>query len=123
VNRHAATTPEGPAALPSDAVPAWPLAVASLPVAFAVAKGTGVRPLGGLVLVVLAAAAVLVSRAGMTRAATWVAVLLACFVASHLLADPLGTWGAVALVTAVTGVAGVVLLDRQGWAPPAVEGG
>jgi hypothetical protein len=104
-------------------VPAWPFAVASLPVAFAVAQSTGVRPLGGLVLALLAAGAVVVARAGTGRAATWLAVLLACFVASHLLADALGTWGAVALVTVVTGAAGVVLLDRQGWPRPAVEGG
>src|SRR5215213_8333684 len=68
------------------------LAFAALPVAFAVADATGVRPLGGAVLVVLAGGAVLVARAPVWRAAAWVAVLLTCFVGSHVLADPLGTW-------------------------------
>jgi MFS superfamily sulfate permease-like transporter len=104
-------------------VPAWPFAVASLPVAFAVAQATGVRPLGGIVLVVLAAMAVLAGRRDRVRSAAWVAVLLVCFVASHLLADPLGTWGAVALVTAVTGAAGFLLLDRQAPRAAAVHQG
>src|SRR4051812_1556819 len=102
-------------------MPAWPYAVAALPVAFAVAQGTGVRPLGGLVLVGLAAAAVRTSGADRRRAGTWLGVLGVCFVASHLLADPLGTWGAVALVTAVTGTAGVVLLDRPARLRPAMR--
>jgi hypothetical protein len=104
-------------------MPAWPFAVAALPVGFAVAQGTGIRPLGGLVLALLAAAAVLAPGTSWRRSATWVVILLACFVASHALADPLGTWGAVAIVTAVTGVAGLVLLDRQGSAAPVVDRG
>jgi hypothetical protein len=102
-------------------MPAWPFAVAALPVAFAVAQGTGVRPLGGIVLVLLAAAALLAPGVERRRGAAWLAVLFVCFVASHLLADPLGTWGAVGLVTAITGVAGLVLLDRQGSGAPAVD--
>ena len=82
------------------------------------------RPLGGLVLVVLAAAAVLAGARDRGRSAVWVAVLLVCFAASHVLADPLGTWGAVALVTAVAGVTGFVLLDRrQAPRPAAVHQG
>jgi hypothetical protein len=102
-------------------MPAWPFALTSLPLAFAVAQGTGVRPLGGLVLVLLAAAAVLTPGVERRRAALWVAILLVCFAASHVLADPLGTWGAVALVTVVTGFAGVLLLDHQGSLRPAVD--
>jgi hypothetical protein len=102
-------------------VPAWPFAVSALPVGFAVAQATGVRPLGGVVLAALAVAAVLGEPR--RRAAAWLAVLLVCFVASHLLADPLGTWGAVALVTAITGAAGLVLLDRPARARPAVQRG
>ena len=93
------------------AMPTWPIAAGSLVAGFAVAQATGVRPLGGLVLIALAAAAVLGEP--VRRAAAWVAVLLVCFAASHLLADPLGTWGAVALVTAITGAAGLLLLDRS----------
>jgi hypothetical protein len=102
-------------------MPGWPFAVAALPVAFAVAQATGVRPLGGLVLVLLAIAAVLTPGVHRLRAAAWVAVLLVCFVASHVLADPLGTWGAVGLVTMITGGAGLVLLDRQGSRTPVVD--
>jgi hypothetical protein len=104
-------------------VPAWPLAVASLPVAFAVADASGVRPLGGLVLVVLAGAAVLAGHRHPGRSAGWLALLLACFAASHALADTAGTWGAVAIVTVVAGVAGVALLDRQGPSTAAVHQG
>lgn len=102
-------------------MPAWPFALAALPVAFAVAQATGVRPLGGAVLALLAAAAVLAPGVARRRGAVWVVVLLACFVASHLLAGPLGTWGAVAAVTAVTGAAGAALLDRRDAGRPAVR--
>lgn len=103
------------------AMPSWPFAVAALPTAFAVAQATGVRPIGGIVLVLLAAAALLGPAVSRRRGAIWLAVLLVCFVASHLLADPLGAWGAVALVTAITGAAGLLLLDRQGSRAPAVH--
>ena len=102
-------------------MPAWPFAVAALPVAFAVAQGTGIRPLGGIVLLLLAAGAVLAPGVERRRAILWLFVLLVCFVASHVLADPLGTWGAVALVTAITGAAGLVLLRDQGSRRPAVH--
>ena len=104
-------------------MPAWPFAVASLPVAFAVADASGVRPLGGIVLAALAGAAVLAGRRDRRRSAAWLAVLLACFAASHVLAGVAGTWGAVAAVTAVAGAAGAVLLDRQGPRPAAVHQG
>jgi hypothetical protein len=86
-------------------------AIACLPAGFAVADVTGARPLGGIVLAALAAAAVLLSRAPRRRALAWAAIVLACFVASHVLADPLGTWGAVATVTVIAGAAAAVLLE------------
>jgi hypothetical protein len=95
------------------AVPAWPFSLACLPVGFAVAELTGIRPIGGLAMAVLAVLALRSSAAPPPRAVAWVAIAFACFVASHLLADRLGTWGAVALVAAVTGAAGVLLLDRR----------
>jgi hypothetical protein len=85
-------------------------AAACLPAGFGIAVATGVRPLGGIVLVALAALAGRNSGRPLRRQARWYAVVLVCFVASHLLADPLGEWGAVALVTAVATGAYVSLL-------------
>jgi hypothetical protein len=93
-------------------VPAWPLALACLPVGFAVAELTGSRPVGGLALVVGGLATVAVARAPLGRKVAWGVVALGCFVVSHVLADSLGAWGSVAVVAAVTGAAGWALLDR-----------
>ena len=76
------------------------LAGGSLAAGFAVAEVTGVRALGGLVL--LAAVAVCAlgwRRSGVVVATGLVALYLVLFVASHLLAGPLGAWPAVALVS------------------------
>jgi hypothetical protein len=97
------------------------LAVAALPAGFAVADVTGVRPLGGLVLAALAIAAVVQARAGTARSAAWLGLLLVLFVLSHVLADGLGAWGAVAVVTACAGAGALVLLDGQGSGRPAVH--
>jgi hypothetical protein len=102
-------------------VPALLLAVASLPAGFAVADATGVRPLGGLVLAALAVAAVVRARAGAGRSIAWLALLAVLFGLSHALADGLGAWGAVAVVTACAGAGAFVLLDRQGSRRPAVH--
>jgi hypothetical protein len=87
-------------------------ATACLPVGFGVAAATGVRPLGGIVLVGLAAAAGRWSGRDLRRQAGWYGVVLACFVASHLLADVTGAWGAVAIVTAVATGAYLAILQR-----------
>jgi hypothetical protein len=100
-------------------VPAWPFASAALPAGFAVAQATGVRPLGGLALALLAAAAVLTPGVRRRPAAAWIGVLLVCFVVSHALAAVVGAWPAVALVTVVCGAAGLVLLDRRAGLTPA----
>jgi hypothetical protein len=88
-------------------------AVACLPVGFGVAAATDVRPLGGIVLVVLAALAGRWSGAGRGPQAAWYLVVLACFVASHLLADVTGAWGAVAIVAAVATAAYSAILARR----------
>lgn len=85
-------------------------AAACLPAGFAVADVTGVRPLGGLVLLALALVAGVLSGARLPRQAAWYAVVLVCFVLSHVLADGLGTWGAIAVVTAVATAAYAALL-------------
>lgn len=85
-------------------------AAACLPAGFGVALATGVRPLGGVVLLALALLAGRWSGSGFGRQAAWYAVVLACFVASHLLADTTGRWGAIAIVTVVATAAYLALL-------------
>ena len=96
------------------AMPTAPVAALSLVAGFAVAQATGVRPLGGVVLAVaLGWCAVRWRRsAGAGRAVALVALYLAAFAASHVLAGLLGTWGAVLLVAAVVGAAAWLAGDR-----------
>ncbi len=95
-------------------MPTAPVAAASLVLGFAVAQATGVRPLGGLVLLAAVAWCALRWRrtAGLAVAALLVAIYAGAFAASHALADVLGTWGAVLTVAAVTGLAAHLLADR-----------
>lgn len=97
-------------------MPTWPIAGGSLVLGFAVADVTDVRALGGIVLV--AAGAWLGHewrrRAGLGRAIALAALYLAAFVASHVIADALGTWGAVITVAAVVAAASWVVADRSG---------
>jgi hypothetical protein len=88
-------------------MPTWPVASASLVLGFAVAQATGVRPLGGAILAVAIGWCALRWRreAGAGRAAALVALYAAAFVASHLLADVIGSWPAVFAVAALVGVA------------------
>jgi hypothetical protein len=78
-----------------------------------VAVATGVRPLGGIVLLALAVLAARWSGVDLRRQVSWYGVVFGCFVASHLLADPVGAWGAVAIVTAVATGAYVALAGRS----------
>ena len=96
------------------AMPTWPVAGTSLVAGFAVADLTGVRPLGGLVLV---AAAVWLgvrwrARAGAARAAGLLGLYAAAFAASHVVADVLGAWGAVASAAVLVAGASWLLADR-----------
>jgi hypothetical protein len=94
--------------------PTWPIAALALVAGFAVADVTGVRALGGLVL--LAAAAWCFVRwraqAGTGRAVALVAFSGAAFVVSHVIADTLGSWGAVLTVAAAVAAASWLLADR-----------
>jgi hypothetical protein len=93
-------------------MPAWPFALAVLPAGFAVAELTGVRALGGAVLVAGGLATLWAARAAAPRRqAAWAGLTFAGFVVSHLLADALGSWPAVMGVAALAGAAGWVLLD------------
>jgi len=91
----------------------WPVASGSLVLGFGVAQATGVRPLGGVVLAAGAGWCALRWRrsVGSGRTAALVALYIACFVASHLIADAVGTWGAVFLVAAVVGGAVLLIAD------------
>jgi hypothetical protein len=92
-------------------------AAACLPAGFGVAAATGIRPLGGIVLLVLALLAARWSAGQPRSRIAWLGVVLACFIASHLLADAMGAWGAVAIVAAVATGAYVSILRRPSRLP------
>ncbi len=97
-----------------DTVPTWPVAAGSLVLGFGVAQATGIRPLGGLVLIAGAGWCALRwrERAGPAVTAGLLVLYVAAFVASHLIADRVGTWGSVALVAGLVGLAAWALADR-----------
>ncbi|GIG35038.1 hypothetical protein [Cellulomonas pakistanensis] len=112
-----ATTPSRPVRPrgPLAVVPTAVLAAATLVAAFAVAQGTGVRALGGVVLVLGVAwcAWRSWSVAGAARVVAVVALGAACFVGSHVLAETLGAWATVVLAAAVLGAGAWLLVDRR----------
>ncbi len=91
----------------------WPVASGSLVLGFAVAQATGVRPLGAIVLALGAGWCALRWRrsVGTPRTVALVGLYLALFVASHVIADTAGTWGAVALAAALMGIATLFVAD------------
>lgn len=91
----------------------WPIASGSLLLGFAVAQATGVRPLGGVVLVAGCGWCALrwLRVAGAARTAALVLVYAGAFVGSHVVADALGAWPSVLLAAAVTGLAAYALAD------------
>jgi len=95
--------------------PVWPAAAAALPIGFAIAQASGVRPVGGAVMVVLLGACAWRARgrAGVTAQLTVAGVAVASFIASHVLADALTVTGAVGAAGAAVGAAAFVLLDRR----------
>jgi hypothetical protein len=94
----------------------WPVASGSLLLGFAVAQATGIRPLGGIVLVAGCAWCALrwLRAAGAARTAVLVVVYTGAFVLSHVLADTLSAWPSVLLAAAITGIAAYVLADSAG---------
>ncbi|GIG38281.1 hypothetical protein [Cellulomonas phragmiteti] len=104
-------------------LPVAPVAATGLVVAFALAQGTGLRWLGGTVLLVTGAVCLLlaVPRAGWWRPLAVVGVGVAVFVASHAAADVLGAWPAVLTAAAVLGATAWWLVDRGRLADPARE--
>jgi hypothetical protein len=86
-------------------LPPWPIAAGALLLGFGVAEVTGVRAIGGAVLLVGALACGLRWRVllGLPRAIGLVAVFLAGFVIAHPLGHAIGAWPAVLVVAAVVG--------------------
>jgi hypothetical protein len=96
-------------------LPTAPVAAASLIAGYAVAAGTGSRPLGG---VVLAAGGLWCIREWARRHDTRTAVILGCaglaaFVISHVLALAIGAWPAVLLVAVAIAIAAWLRADSR----------
>jgi hypothetical protein len=96
-------TASGRAAL-LDRVPTAPIAAAGLIAGFGVADATGSRPLGGVVLAAcgLACIAVWLRRDPPRVTVALTATGLVAFALSHVLADVIGAWPSVLVVSAVT---------------------
>jgi hypothetical protein len=100
----------------------WPVASGSLLLGFAVAQATGIRALGGIVLIAACAWCALrwLRAAGAARMVALVLVYVGSFVLSHVVADTLSAWPSVLLAAAVTGIAAYVLADaKSGGVSPA----
>ena len=94
-------------------VPTAVLAGLTLVVGFVVAQATGVRALGGAVLLAGVAWCVVRARAaGWWRLSVVVLTGLVCFVAAHLLAPAVGAWPSVMLVALVLAAVTFALVDR-----------
>lgn len=100
----------------TDSLPTAPVAAGSLIGGYLAARLTGVRPLGGAVLVAGAAwcAPRWARTAGPAGAAALMAVYLAGFGVSHPLAKRMGAWPSVLTVAAASGAASWLLADRRG---------
>jgi hypothetical protein len=102
-------------------LPSSLVAALTLVLGYAVAAGTGIRPLGGIVLLVgLGVCWVLwTTRAGTTTAVILVVAFIIAFVASHLLALTIPAWPSVLIVAAVMAGLSWWLADRQARLPVA----
>ena len=94
-------------------IPTAVIAALTLVVGFAVAEFTGVRALGGVVLVAGVVWCVVRARsAGWWRVAAVVLVGAVCFALSHPLGGVIGAWPAVTVAALVLGLATFALVDR-----------
>ena len=92
-----------------------PIAALGLVGGYVVARESGIRPLGG---VVLGAAGLYAGRswfakAGVPGAAGLAALYLGGFGASHVLTKKIGAWPSVLTVAAASGIASWVVSDRR----------
>jgi len=97
-------------------VPTAAVAAGSLIGGYVVARETGVRPLGGVVLLAGGAWCTRswLRTSGPAVAGTLLLVSVAAFAVSHPLAKLVGAWPAVLSVSAVTAAAAWGLADRDG---------
>ncbi len=104
-----------PSVLTSPAVPSWLVAGGSLLVGFVVAQATGVRALGGLVLLAGMGWCWLLwrERAGTAVAAGLSVAYGAAFVLSHVIAGGVGAVPAVLLVAAAVAGLAFALVDAR----------
>lgn len=102
-------------ARPVRPIPTALVAAASLIAGFAVAVGTGSRPLGGLVLAIggLWCIQAWARRHGRRTAVTLGCVGFGAFVLSHLLGLVIGAWPSVLLVSAVVAAVAWVKADAH----------
>jgi hypothetical protein len=91
----------------------WPVAAGSLLLGFGVAEASGVRALGGVVLIAGAGwcARRWLRSAGPSRTAALLLVYAGAFAGSHVIAGSVGTWPAVLLAAGVAGFAAWALAD------------
>jgi hypothetical protein len=99
--------------------PTAPVAAGSLIAGYAVAAGSGSRPLGGVVLLAggLWCVREWARRNDARTAAELACVGLAAFALSHVLARSIGAWPAVLLVSAATALAAWLRADARAPAP------
>ncbi len=96
-------------------IPSAPIAAAGLVGGYLVARETGIRPLGG---VVLAGAGAIAGRswyrsAGPATTAVLSAIYLGGFGASHPLAKKIGAWPSVFAVAGVSAASSWLFADRK----------
>lgn len=94
-------------------IPTAPVAAGTLIAGYAVAAGSGSRPLGGVVLLAGGAWCVRVwlRRDGPRRASALAGAGVAAFVCSHLLALAIGPWPSVLVVSVAMAAAAWTLSD------------
>jgi len=96
-----------------------PIVAAGLVSGYAVAAATGVRPLGGVVLLAAGGLAAMAwkTRDGWPTAIGLGVVYAAAFAASHPLAPLIGTWPSVLGVSAIAALAAYFVSDRDAVTP------
>jgi hypothetical protein len=109
----------------TDRLPTAPIAAAGLIAGYAVALGSGSRPLGGVVMAALGLLCIRIwlRRDGRRTAIVLTATGLLAFALSHMIAIATGAWPAVLLVAALTAAACWRLSDAAHLAAPAHPAG